>query len=121
MIGESPSRIEPESFRPQLSSFIDISHELVLLSEKTDWSYFEKAFGTLYSGKGKPALPIHFMVSCLMLKHLYNLSDETLAKTWVRDPYMQYFCGRAFFEHRFPCDPSGVTCKTLCFVNYSFI
>jgi len=33
MIRKSPSRIEPELFRPQLSSFIDMSHELVLLSE----------------------------------------------------------------------------------------
>ena len=22
------------------------------------------------------------------------------------NPYMQYFCGEAFFQHRFPCDPS---------------
>ena len=39
MIGKSPSRIEPELFRPQLSSFIDMSHELVLLSNPIDWSY----------------------------------------------------------------------------------
>ena len=39
MIGKSPSRIEPELFRPQLSSFIDMSHELVLLSSQIDWSY----------------------------------------------------------------------------------
>ena len=37
MIGKSPSRIEPELFRPQLSSFIDMSHELVLLSNQIDW------------------------------------------------------------------------------------
>ena len=39
MIGKSPSRIEPELFRPQLSSFIDMSHYLVLLSNPIDWSY----------------------------------------------------------------------------------
>ena len=39
MIGKSPSRIEPELFRPQLSSFIYISHYLVLLSNPMDWSY----------------------------------------------------------------------------------
>ena len=39
MIGKSPSRIEPELFSPQLSSFIDMSHELVLLSNQIDWSY----------------------------------------------------------------------------------
>lgn len=106
MVGKSPSRIEPELFRPQLSSFIDMNHELVLLSETIDWSYFEKEFGKLYSDKGKPSVPIRTIVGCLMLKHLYNLGDETIAKAWVRDPYMQYFTGEAFFQHKFPFDPS---------------
>lgn len=106
MIGKSPSRIEPELFRPQLSSFIDMNHELVLLSNKIDWSYFEKEFAPLYSAKGKHAVPIRLMVSCLMLKYLFNLGDETLAKEWVCNPYMQYFSGEAFFQFKFPCDPS---------------
>ncbi len=41
-----------------------------------------------------------------MLKHMYNLGDETLAEAWVMNPYLQYFTGASFFEHRFPCDPS---------------
>lgn len=41
-----------------------------------------------------------------MLKRLYDLGDETLAKAWIGDPYMQYFTGEAHFQHRFPCDPS---------------
>ena len=106
MIGKSPSRIEPELFRPQLSGFIDMSHELVLLSEQIDWKYFEKEFGVLYSEKGKPSVPIRTLVGCLMLKHLYNLGDETVAVAWVSNPYMQYFTGEAFFQHKFPFDPS---------------
>jgi IS5 family transposase len=46
------------------------------------------------------------MVGCLILKHLKNLGDETLAKAWIEDPYMQYFCGIGCFEHNFPFDPS---------------
>lgn len=106
MVGKSPTRMEPELFRPLLSSFIDMNHELVLLSEEIDWSYFEKEFEPLYSEKGKCAMPIRLMVSCLMLKHMYNYGDETLADAWVCNPYMQYFSGQAFFEHKFPCDPS---------------
>ena len=56
MIGKSPFRIEPEVFRPHLSSFIDMSHELVLLSNQIDWLYFEKEFAPLYSAKGKHAV-----------------------------------------------------------------
>jgi IS5 family transposase len=46
------------------------------------------------------------MVGCLMLKHLYNLGDETLPERWDQDIYFQYFCGMTFFEHHFPFDPS---------------
>ena len=90
-----------------LVDFIDDKHELVLLSEKIDWDYFEKEFSPLYSKTGNPSHPIRFMVGCLLLKHLYNLGDETLASAWIMNPYMQYFCGRVFFEHQFPCDPSN--------------
>jgi IS5 family transposase len=46
------------------------------------------------------------MVGCLLLKQIKNLGDETLAKEWIENPYMQYFCGMRCFEHRFPFDPS---------------
>ena len=90
-----------------LVDFIDNQHELVLLSEKIDWNYFEDEFSPLYSKTGNPSHPIRFMVGCLLLKHLYNLGDETLASAWIMNPYMQHFCGRVFFEHQFPCDPSN--------------
>lgn len=90
-----------------LVDFIDNQHELVLLSEKIDWNYFEEEFSPLYSKTGNPSHPIRFMVGCLLLKHLYNLGDETLASAWIMNPYMQHFCGRVFFEHQFPCDPSN--------------
>ena len=108
MIGKSPNRMEQDLFRPLLSDFIDMGHGLVLLSEKIDWSYFEREFAPLYSSRGCPSMPIRLMIGCLLLKHLYNLGDETLARAWVMNPYMQYFCGEAFFQHRFPCDPSDI-------------
>ncbi len=106
MLGKNPKK-QPELFRPMLVDFIDDKHELVLLSEKIDWDYFEKEFSPLYSKTGNPSHPIRFMVGCLLLKHLYNLGDETLASAWIMNPYMQHFCGRVFFEHQFPCDPSN--------------
>ena len=51
-------------------------------------------------------MPARLMVGCLMLKRLYNLGDETLAETWAMNPYMQYFCGMTYFEHKLPFDPS---------------
>jgi IS5 family transposase len=85
---------------------IDMKHELAMLADHIDWAYFEKEFNPLYSNVGQPAVPIRLMVGCLLLKQMENLGDETIAKQWVRDPYMQYFCGMQCFEHRFPFDPS---------------
>ena len=106
MTGKSDNQDQRNIFVPLLKDFINLNHELVLLADKIDWQYFEREFSPLYSNTGKPAMPIRLMVGSLMLKRIYNLGDETLVETWVRDPYMQYFCGMAHFEHKFPCDPS---------------
>jgi IS5 family transposase len=106
MKGKSPNQNQRNLFLPLLKEFINMEHELVLLAEKIDWSYFDKSFSSLYSETGQPAMPIRLMVGCLMLKRLYNLGDETLASEWVMNPYMQYFCGEAYFQYQFPCDPS---------------
>ena len=106
MIGKTENQNQGNFFESLLKDFIDMGHELVLLSEKIDWKYFEDEFYQYYSNVGQPAMPVRLMVGSLMLKRIYNLSDESLAKAWVMNPYMQYFCGMAHFTHRFPCDPS---------------
>ncbi len=106
MIGKSPNQKQSDLFAPLLEDFIDMDHELVLLSNKIDWGHFEQEFKEHYSNVGQPSMPIRLMVGSLMLKRIYDLGDETLCEAWIRDPYMQYFCGEAHFKHRFPCDPS---------------
>ena len=106
MIGKLAKKGQMDLFRPQLEDFIDLNHELVLLSKNIDWSYFENELAPCYSRKGAPSLPIRLMVGCLMLKHLYNLGDDRIPEFWVCDVYFQYFCGGVFFEHKFPFDPS---------------
>jgi len=108
MIGKSDNQNQRNMFLPLLNEFINLEHELILLSNKIDWSYFEKGFKKYYSNLGQPAMPIRLMIGCLMLKRVYNLGDETLAEAWKMNPYMQYFCGYAHFQHSFPCDPSDL-------------
>ena len=108
MIGSLPPQNQRDVFCPLLADFIDMDHDLVRLAHKIDWNLFETEFTPLYSETGQPAEPIRQMVGCLMLKRLYNLGDETLAAAWVMNPYMQYFCGQAHFQHTFPCDPSDL-------------
>jgi len=103
MIGKSADQKQKN---PLLTDFIDMRHELVLLANKMEWKYFEKKFSGFYYITGQPAVPIRMMVGCLLLKQMYKPGDKTLAKAWVRDPYMQYFCGEAHFQHRFPFDLS---------------
>ena len=106
MIGKRSNQNQRDLFQPLLRDFIDMSYELVLLSDKIDWNYFEKDFSRYYSNTGQPSMPIRLMVGSLMLKRIYNLSDERLCESWSMNPYMQYFCGEAKFKHQFPCDPS---------------
>jgi len=106
MLGKSANQGQKNLFSPLLIEFIDQSHELVLLGNRIDWTGLEQEFSVYYSKTGQPAMPVRFMVGCLLLKNLYNLGDETLATAWIMNPYMQYFCGMAHFQHRFPCDPS---------------
>jgi len=107
MTGTSANTSQRDIFRPLLTDFIDPDQELAVLADRIDWDYFEEAFAGHYSHTGQPAMPIRFMVGCLLLKRIYDYGDETLAKAWVMNPYMQYFCGEAYFRHSFPCDPSG--------------
>ena len=106
MIGKKTRQNQRNLFDPQLADFINMNHELVLLAHTIQWDTIEKSLAKYYSNVGQPAMPIRFMVGCMLLKHLYNLRDESLAKTWIRDVYLQYFTGEGQFKHSFPCDPS---------------
>jgi transposase, IS5 family len=108
MIGTLPHKNQTNLFKPLLAEFIDMHHELVLLANTIEWRELEKELSEYYSKKGQPSMPIRFMSGCILLKRYYNLGDETLAESWVMNPYMQYFCGYSHFEHKFPCDPSDL-------------
>jgi IS5 family transposase len=106
MKGTLPDQTQGDLFRPLLRDLAGPKHGLTLLADRIDWGYFEKEFRPLYAETGQPGVPISLIVGCLLLKHLKNLGDETLAKARVENPYMQYFCGMRCFERRFPFDPS---------------
>jgi IS5 family transposase len=94
-------------FRSRLDQMLDRDHSLFRLAEAIDWSVFEKEFAAYYcADNGRPALPIRLMVGLHYLKHLFNVSDETVVATWVENPYWQYFCGETYFVHKLPCDPT---------------
>lgn len=90
------------TFEEQLSH----KHPLYILANKIHWQIFEEAFGKLYSAEGRPAKPIRLMVSLLMLKHIRNLSDESVVEQWMENIYYQYFGGERSYACGVPCEAS---------------
>ena len=93
---------------PTLSEQCDPRHLLKKLGERIPWSDFEEAFGEYYSEEGRPAKPVRLMVGLLLLKQMYDQSDEEVVERWVENPYWQQFCGMSDFQWEWPCDPSDL-------------
>ena len=45
----------------------------------------------------------------MLLKSIYNLSDEGVVARWMENPYMQYFTGEKVFRKRPPMNPIDMT------------
>lgn len=94
-------------FRARLTQILDHQHPLYRLAGELDWSAFELAFGSTYcEDTGRPAKPIRLLVGLHYLKHAFNESDESVVARWVENPYWQFFCGGAYFQHELPVDPT---------------
>ena len=104
MQSKKPNKNQLSFLSPTLREQLNSKQELYLLSEQIKWTYFEDEFGSLYSDQGRPAHPIRLMVSLLILKSLYNLSDEELVEQqWEMNPYFQYFGGIDILRWGQPC------------------
>ena len=90
------------TFEEQLSR----SHSLYILANQINWEIFEEAFAKLYSQEGRPAKPIRLMVSLIILKHIRNISDESVVEQWSENAYYQYFSGEKMFACGAPCEAS---------------
>ncbi len=106
MLGKSTHTDQLDMFRPQLKQLLASSHELVQLAEEVDWAWIEEGLKDNYAEVGRPSVPIRCIVGMLLLKHMFNESDETVLDRWVENPYWQYFTGEQFFQHEKPFDAS---------------
>jgi IS5 family transposase len=103
-----PKQTQQLSFLlPGLKEQLSSKHPLYMLANRVDWSFFEEHFKKHYKEDfGRPALPIRLMVSLLILKHIRNLSDESIVEQWAENAYYQYFSGAEFFTPGPPCEAS---------------
>lgn len=92
-----------------LADQLNQRHPLYLLADKIDWNRFEESFSPLYSpDMGREAKPIRLMCGLLILKHLRNLSDESVVEQWSENAYFQYFCGMYEFTPSVPCNATDL-------------
>lgn len=106
MIGKTEKNPQLDMFRTPLVNIINMNHELVVLTHRIDWDSVDKDFAGYYHYTGRPAIPVRKMVGSMILKQMYNLSDEAFVARWVENPYYQYFCGETYFQFDDPFDPS---------------
>ena len=74
-----------------LKEQLDPRQSLYKLGQILPWHEFEEEFNYYYSKKGRPAKSIRLMVSLLILKQLYNVSDQAAFQGWIKSPYWQFF------------------------------
>ena len=95
---------------PQLDSFLNMKEPFILLGKAINWKSFCEKFGkSFHESQGRPGLPTRLMVGLTYLKYLHNLSDEQTIFQFLRNPYIQYFCGFMLFQKQAPCEPSSLT------------
>lgn len=84
-------------------SQLDYDDPLLALGREIRWQELEQTLSVHYSDQGRAALPIRLMCGLLILKQLYNLSDENVVMQWKLNPYYQVFCGETCFQTNPPC------------------
>jgi transposase, IS5 family len=106
MVGKTEKTPQLDIFKTPLKQFINLNHELCILANKIDWKAETGRFEKYYKNFGRPSVPLRRMIGMVLLKHMYNLSDENMAERWIENPYWQYFTGETFFQVDKPFDPS---------------
>ena len=108
MKGKPPDPAQLNLFPQRLEDLVNPGHPLCRLSKRMPWDDIEKHLSDFYHHGGRPAKPIRLMVSLLILKQLYNLSDKSIVERWVENPYYQFFSGETLFQWNIPCHPTDL-------------
>lgn len=106
MLGKIKEDFQQYLFETRLTELINLAHPLVKLTEEINWLSMEDEFKDLYSEQGRPSIPIRKIGGLLMLKSMFNESDESVIERWIENPYWQHFTGEIFFQKKQPFDPS---------------
>ncbi|QQS51028.1 MAG: IS5 family transposase [Bacteroidota bacterium] len=106
MVAKTERHPQLSIFRTPLKQFINLDHEICVLADRIDWESVTNDFKGYYTEFGRPSVPLRRMIGLVLLKYIYNLSDENIVDRWVENPYWQYFTGETNFQTDKPFDPS---------------
>ena len=107
MLNQPKNTTQLSFLQPGLKEQLSNKHPLYILAEYVNWQLFEDSFKKHYKENfGRPTKPIRLMVALLMLKHIRNLSDESVVEQWAENAYYQYFSGERVFAAKAPCEAS---------------
>ena len=109
MIGSGDPAGQQGIFGNDLATMLDPNDRLYRLAKIIPWAAIQDDLARFYKQGGRPSLPIRLMAGLLILKHTFNLSDETLVDQWRQNPDWQFFCGESHFRWKLPCDPTEMT------------
>ncbi len=109
MKGKSRNQDQFNLLQANLRDMLNPNEPVYQLTDSMDWEYFEREFSDYYIDFGRPAKPIRLMVSLLILKQIYSISDDEVVETWTQNPYWQYFSGMDVFQWKLPCVSSDLT------------
>jgi IS5 family transposase len=89
---------------------VDRDHIIIKIADAIDWSALSEKLAKFYCpDNGRPTKPARAKIGLLMLKRLYDHSDETAVDMLKRDIYAQYLCDVSLKEAVNFIDPSTLT------------
>ena len=106
MLGKQTHTGQFSLYDVRLDNLIDTGHPLAVLAREVDWDFIEGEIAPCFSHTGRPSVPARSIVGLLMLKRMFDESDESVVARWTENPYWQHFTGEEYFQKRGPFDPS---------------
>lgn len=92
-----------------ITPFLDKNDVLYKIAQAIDWDSLSDKLAQFYClDNGRPTKPSRVKVGLLILKHLYQISDEEAVNTLKCNLYAQYLCSVSIEESKDFIDPTSL-------------